>query len=105
MADGIASGVRPRTASRPAQLEMSAARANRVYGGGEAQAQRLQAQTIALHEDVLHAQARLRIVSRSVTVNLSDPSPWVRRALGRINVDATAPPTPNPPGVRVIRAG
>jgi hypothetical protein len=94
LAGGITSGTRPRSAPRPPEISMAAGRALRIYGGGEAQAQRLQAQTIGLHEDVLLAEARLRHISASVTVDISHPSPWVRRALARTGRDAEAAPTP-----------
>ena len=88
----VASNSRPlSTSPRPESLRVSAGLAARRYGGGEEQALRLQAHTAALHEDVLHMQARLERARGVANVSSSAPSGWVRRALGRIGVDADAP--------------
>ena len=64
---------------------MPAGRAARIYGGGEAQAHRLQATTASLHEDVLLAQMRLqRIRSVNIVSAAAQPSAWIQRALARI---------------------
>ena len=90
LVDGIATlGSRPASAppSRPAVLQLSAGAAHRMYGGGHAQGQRMQAMTVALHEEVLYAEERLRRLQ-----NMRPPSglrkqanlaPWVQRALNR----------------------
>ena len=90
LVDGIATlGSRPASAppSRPAVLQLSAGAAHRMYGGGHAQGQRMQAMTVALHEEVLYAEERLRRLQ-----NIRPPSglreqanlaPWVQRALNR----------------------
>ena len=85
---------------------MSAGRAARVYGGGEAQAQRLQAATAGLHEDVMLAEMRLeRIRSvNNVSAPQAQPSAWMLRALARINEttpdDASPGATARAPPVR-----
>ena len=108
LADGIATlgssaSERPRSAPRPPPLAATGSRARRVFGGSSTDnGLRLQAQTAALHEDVLLAQARLRRVSASVTVSSDGrpPSGWMRRALERINVPvATSAPPPLEPFV------
>jgi hypothetical protein len=107
----LSSSERPSTApppSRPAELLMRQGEATRTFGGGLQRAQRLQAATAALHEDVLNAQARLRRVrdignvGASTTDDESSAAPapapreWMRRALARMNPAQAPPPLPAP---------
>ena len=106
LADGIAAlgssaaAQRPRSAPRrPAQLAATGSVSRRTYGGNALLNGRiLQAQTASLHEEVLHAQARLRYVSASVTISSDGrpPSAWMRRALERINAPVAPPPPMEP---------
>lgn len=115
LADDVAmlsSSERPSTAPpplRPAELLMRQGEATRTFGGGLQRAQRLQAATAALHEDVLNAQARLRRVRAIGDVggggggstddsSAAPPPPreWMRRALARINPAQAPPPAPSP---------
>ena len=99
LSDGIAavsslvSSGRPVSAPppRPPSMQISSGEANRTYGAGEAQTRRLQANTAALHEDVILARVRLeRLRSVNDVRALNDshsgqPQPqWMQRALARI---------------------
>lgn len=106
----LSSADRPRTAPaapRPVQLTMRSGEAARTFGGTVERAQRLQAMTAALHEDVLNAQARLERVRAVADVSgtLDDPGApprdWMRRALARIN-PTTAPAPPPPPNAFAV---
>ena len=86
-------------APRPPALTTPAGENNRNFGAGQAQAQRLQAATALLHEDVMLAEAhlaRLQGIQRVTTPSDAPQSDWVRRALAR---NAPAPQQP-----RAVRA-
>lgn len=90
---GLRPEARPRTAPaapRPRELTMSGGIALRVYGGdGSA---RLQAQTAAMHEDVLQAEARLnQLQSIRLDAMPDQLSEWQRRALARGPSEGSAP--------------
>ena len=100
-------------APRPPAMQMPPGAALRTFGGGNAQAQRLQATTAGLHEDVMLAQARLNRLRAVNTVSVvpadgRPPSAWIQRALARTGsasasetrtTDSTGP-SPRARGVR-----
>ena len=83
-------------AARPPSLTIAPGLANRVLGTAE-QAQRLQAQTAGLHEDVMLAEMRLRRlqnVNRVVAPSGEQPE-WMRRAVERYAGSNAEPARPH----------